>query len=285
MPTSRELLAEVKAEIREIDGAEAERSLSAALVLDVREPDEYEQGAIPGALHIPRGHLESQARLAGQMEHDVDGPVAELAGFTGGAVEDAVELVAPADGHGDAASETLGPPRRVEVVADRRGPEVVLDHDRMAQDRHLTAEAHPRRDDQPGLGPALRVFGYSDQDAVGGQTDPLGRIRLFNSADGAFDIARMGTDGPNVLGVTLRLRDREGKDRAIMLVGEDGNPSINLLDADESDIQPRDEVRIGAQEVKAEAPRGQTHETWKWIALAALGIVLLEWFFYHRRYG
>ena len=32
------------------------------VVLDVREPDEYEQGAIPGALHIPRGHLESQHR-------------------------------------------------------------------------------------------------------------------------------------------------------------------------------------------------------------------------------
>jgi molybdopterin/thiamine biosynthesis adenylyltransferase/rhodanese-related sulfurtransferase len=30
------------------------------LVLDVREPDEYDQGALPGALHIPRGHLEAQ---------------------------------------------------------------------------------------------------------------------------------------------------------------------------------------------------------------------------------
>jgi rhodanese-related sulfurtransferase len=30
------------------------------VVLDVREPDEYEQGALPGAVHIPRGHLESQ---------------------------------------------------------------------------------------------------------------------------------------------------------------------------------------------------------------------------------
>ncbi len=30
------------------------------MVLDVREPDEYEQGALPGAIHIPRGHLESQ---------------------------------------------------------------------------------------------------------------------------------------------------------------------------------------------------------------------------------
>jgi molybdopterin/thiamine biosynthesis adenylyltransferase/rhodanese-related sulfurtransferase len=29
-------------------------------VLDVREPDEYEQGALPGAVHIPRGHLEAQ---------------------------------------------------------------------------------------------------------------------------------------------------------------------------------------------------------------------------------
>ena len=60
MPTARELLAGVKAQITEIDGAEAERRLGQAVVLDVREPDEYEQGAIPGAVHIPRGHLEGQ---------------------------------------------------------------------------------------------------------------------------------------------------------------------------------------------------------------------------------
>ncbi len=60
MPTSRELLARVKDQITEIDGDEAESRLGQALVLDVREPDEYEQGAIPGALHLPRGHLEGQ---------------------------------------------------------------------------------------------------------------------------------------------------------------------------------------------------------------------------------
>jgi len=60
VPTSRELLAKVKADITEVDGATAERRLAGSVVLDVREPDEYEQGAIPGAVHIPRGHLEGQ---------------------------------------------------------------------------------------------------------------------------------------------------------------------------------------------------------------------------------
>ncbi|MGH9067764.1 MAG: molybdopterin-synthase adenylyltransferase MoeB [Acidimicrobiales bacterium] len=64
MPSFRELLAQTKAGIREVDTAGAEslkgRDGDQVLFLDVREPDEYEQGAIPGALHIPRGHLESQ---------------------------------------------------------------------------------------------------------------------------------------------------------------------------------------------------------------------------------
>jgi len=61
MASYRELLREAKQQIREVDTATADelRSHPRAVVLDVREPDEYEQGAIPGALHIPRGHLES----------------------------------------------------------------------------------------------------------------------------------------------------------------------------------------------------------------------------------
>ncbi|MDQ3570340.1 MAG: molybdopterin-synthase adenylyltransferase MoeB [Actinomycetota bacterium] len=70
MPTSRDLLAQVKAQINEIEGDEAESRLGQALVLDVREPDEHEQGAIPGALHLPRGHLEGQveAKLADKSQ-------------------------------------------------------------------------------------------------------------------------------------------------------------------------------------------------------------------------
>jgi molybdopterin/thiamine biosynthesis adenylyltransferase/rhodanese-related sulfurtransferase len=60
MATGRDLLKQAKEQITEIGGADAEARLDGSLVLDVREPDEYEQGAIPGSLHIPRGHLEGQ---------------------------------------------------------------------------------------------------------------------------------------------------------------------------------------------------------------------------------
>lgn len=56
----RELLQQTKAQIREIDPAAAEERLPQATFLDVREQDEFEQGMIPGAVFIPRGHLESQ---------------------------------------------------------------------------------------------------------------------------------------------------------------------------------------------------------------------------------
>jgi sulfur-carrier protein adenylyltransferase/sulfurtransferase len=56
----RDYLARTKQEIREIDPAAAEERLDDATFLDVRELDEFEQGTIPGAVFIPRGHLESQ---------------------------------------------------------------------------------------------------------------------------------------------------------------------------------------------------------------------------------
>ena len=61
MATFRDLLGAAKAEITEVDtSGAADRIAAGATVLDVREPDEYDQGALPGAIHIPRGHLESQ---------------------------------------------------------------------------------------------------------------------------------------------------------------------------------------------------------------------------------
>jgi molybdopterin/thiamine biosynthesis adenylyltransferase/rhodanese-related sulfurtransferase len=59
----RELLARVKEEIEEISSIEAHELHIAPerpLFVDVREPDEWEEGHVPGAIHVTRGRLESR---------------------------------------------------------------------------------------------------------------------------------------------------------------------------------------------------------------------------------
>src|SRR5579863_7955379 len=63
MASYRELLQQVKGRIVEVDGREAQAIENAAWI-DVREQDEWDEGHIPGALHIPRGNLESRVEAA-----------------------------------------------------------------------------------------------------------------------------------------------------------------------------------------------------------------------------
>jgi molybdopterin/thiamine biosynthesis adenylyltransferase/rhodanese-related sulfurtransferase len=58
MATPRDLLNAAKAEITEIEPQEVAKRLDYFTLLDVREPEEYEQGAVPGAVHVARGQLE-----------------------------------------------------------------------------------------------------------------------------------------------------------------------------------------------------------------------------------
>jgi len=58
VPSPRDLLNAAKADIREVDPHEVAARLDHYRILDVREPDEYQQGALPGAVHVPRGQLE-----------------------------------------------------------------------------------------------------------------------------------------------------------------------------------------------------------------------------------
>ena len=60
VPSFREMLNQAKRDIVEIEPDAADGVFDQALFLDVREADEYAQGALPGALHIPRGLLELQ---------------------------------------------------------------------------------------------------------------------------------------------------------------------------------------------------------------------------------
>jgi molybdopterin/thiamine biosynthesis adenylyltransferase/rhodanese-related sulfurtransferase len=61
MPTYRELLEQVKSGIDEVSAPDAQSLVGdGTLFVDVRERDEWEEGNIPGAVHIPRGFLESR---------------------------------------------------------------------------------------------------------------------------------------------------------------------------------------------------------------------------------
>jgi sulfur-carrier protein adenylyltransferase/sulfurtransferase len=67
MPSYRDLLAQVKEEIEEVDAPRARELLTsddAPVFVDVREEDEWNEGQIPGAIHIPRGSLESRVEAA-----------------------------------------------------------------------------------------------------------------------------------------------------------------------------------------------------------------------------
>jgi sulfur-carrier protein adenylyltransferase/sulfurtransferase len=133
MPSFRELLAETKRQIREVDTAAAADSLAAgATVLDVREPDEYEQGAIPGAVHIPRGQLESQVE---DRIPDRNGPVVI---HCASGVRSAFAAKTLAElGYTDVASMAGGFNRWKDEGRDWRAPRTLSAEQRNRYQRHL----------------------------------------------------------------------------------------------------------------------------------------------------
>ncbi len=82
MPTFRDLLNSARARVSEVAPDEAADMLKSdgAVALDVREADEFEQGALKGAVHIPRGFLEIQ--VAGRIPEPKTPVVVYCAGGT-----------------------------------------------------------------------------------------------------------------------------------------------------------------------------------------------------------
>lgn len=66
MASYRDLLQKVKGEIDEVDAQHARELIESEspAILDVREQDEWDEGHLPGAIHIPRGNLESRVEQA-----------------------------------------------------------------------------------------------------------------------------------------------------------------------------------------------------------------------------
>jgi sulfur-carrier protein adenylyltransferase/sulfurtransferase len=74
MRTGQQLVKEARSRVNELDPSEVKDLLDhaagngsadqAPVILDVREQQEYEQGHLPGAVHVPRGHLETRIENA-----------------------------------------------------------------------------------------------------------------------------------------------------------------------------------------------------------------------------
>ncbi|MDX6687289.1 MAG: sulfur-carrier protein adenylyltransferase/sulfurtransferase, partial [Baekduia sp.] len=61
-PSGAEYIKQVKAQIDEIDPSAVSEVAGSdgVVIVDVRESDEWDAGHLPGAKHVPRGHLESR---------------------------------------------------------------------------------------------------------------------------------------------------------------------------------------------------------------------------------
>ncbi len=69
--TGADLTEEARAQIREVSAADVKGMVETkadVVYLDIREPNEWNLGRIPGAVHLPRGNLES--KLEGMVERD-----------------------------------------------------------------------------------------------------------------------------------------------------------------------------------------------------------------------
>jgi molybdopterin/thiamine biosynthesis adenylyltransferase/rhodanese-related sulfurtransferase len=72
MATYRDLLKQLKSEIGEISTSDAAGLGNGTVFVDVRDRDEWDEGHIPGALHVPRSFLESRIESA---VSDRDAPI------------------------------------------------------------------------------------------------------------------------------------------------------------------------------------------------------------------
>src|SRR4051812_24703470 len=66
-PSGAELIRQIKSQIDEVDPSDVHSAIKSAngegpgfVLVDVRETDEWDSGHLPGAVHVPRGHLESR---------------------------------------------------------------------------------------------------------------------------------------------------------------------------------------------------------------------------------
>jgi hypothetical protein len=127
-------------------------------------------------------------------------------------------------------------------------------------------------------------------DAVGEETLQAGDMKILRPDVAVKDIAVINPEGQKeTVSRGTRPYFTYGKTDRLGVYGvqwqsqDQRNFTVNLLDPVESNVEPRDQIRIGEVEIKAGDKRGQPRDIWKWLALTALGLLALEWYIYNRR--
>ena len=233
MPSFRELLAATKAEIREVDTAEADeiRRRPGAVVLDVREPDEYEQGAIPGAVHIPRGTLE------GSIENRIPDKSAPVVIHCASGVRSAFAAKTLTElGYTDVVSMAGGFNKWKDEGRDWKAPQVLTAEQRNRYQRHLLLPEVGVEGQQKLLGARVLLLG------AGGLGSPAA-LYLAAAGVGTIGIVDMDVvDDSNLQRQILHNVDRLGErkvDSAKKTLTA-LNPDVNVVTHD---------VRLGADNV------------------------------------
>ncbi len=233
MASFRELLAAAKAEIREIDTAQADtdRHGAGAVVLDVREPDEYEQGAIPGSIHIPRGQLESN------IENRITDRDTPLIVFCAGGVRSAFAAQTLAQlGYTDVVSVEGGFGRWKDEGRDWKIPQTLTPEQKNRYHRHLLLPEVGDEGQQKLLDAKVLMLG------AGGLGSPAA-LYLAAAGVGTIGIVDMDVvDASNlqrqILHNTDRIGDRkvDSAKKTLALI----NPDVNVVTYD---------TRLGADNI------------------------------------
>jgi molybdopterin/thiamine biosynthesis adenylyltransferase/rhodanese-related sulfurtransferase len=231
LSSPRDLLNAAKAEIVEVEPSAIAARLSHYALLDVREPEEYEQGALPGAVHVPRGQLEFS--IEGRLT-DKSAPVAV---YCAGGTRSAFAAKTLQDlGYTDVVSIIGGFNKWKDEGLEWTTPQTMSQDQRIRYQRHLLLPEVGEKGQLKLLGSKVLLLG------AGGLGSPAA-LYLAAAGVGTIGIIDMDVvDSSNLQRQILHTMDRVGmrKVESAKIALTSMNPDVKVLTYD---------TRLGADNI------------------------------------
>jgi len=227
----KDLLNEARSGVREVAADDVEPRLGEVVLLDVREADEYEQGAIPGAVHVPRGMLEFS------VEGRIPDKTVPVVVYCAGGVRSVFAARTLTDlGYGDVVSLVGGFNRWKDQGRPWRTPQALTPDQRNRYQRHLLLPEVADDGQLKLLGSKVLLLG------AGGLGSPAA-LYLAAAGVGTIGIIDMDVvDASNLQRQILHSMDRIGERKV-----DSAKKTLTALNPD-VDVVTYD-VRLGADNV------------------------------------